>query len=540
MAFSPKLELRHSQSLVLTPQLRQAIKLLQLSNLELHGFIEAEIEQNPLLVREDPEGESEAGDSPGGSLKGEETARDAAVESGAVESGAVESGTVESGAAAAGEASAEGAPAVPDAVEFTSSDRLAEGDEPLDADFAELWDSGSPNEAIEAGVPAYTVWGSGGRSDFAENERGLEDSLCGKIGLLEHLARQLQLEIEDPIDRAIGMQLIDLIDEAGYLPPDLSPVAARLNCGLSRIERTLKHLQGFDPPGVFARDLSECLTLQLKDRNRFDPAMGALLDHLDLLARHDIDALRKLCGVDEEDFAEMVAEIRSLDPKPGLAFDFTITQPVIPDILVRPRRGGGWHIELNNETLPRVLVNNRYHAQIRRHAKTRKEKEYVADRLASANWLVRSLHQRMTTILKVATEITRRQEAFLAKGVQHLRPLVLRDIAEAIGMHESTVSRATTNKFMATPRGVYELKYFFSAALAGAAPGESHSAEAVRARLQEMIHNESVDDVLSDDRLVEMLAREGIRIARRTVAKYRESLRLPSSVQRRREKSRRF
>jgi RNA polymerase sigma-54 factor len=515
MAFSPKLELRHSQSLVLTPQLRQAIKLLQLSNIELHGFIEDELEQNPLLVREDSEGESEDGDS----LKAEET---------------VESGV------AAGEAIAEGASAVTDTVEFTSSDRLAEGDEKLDADFAELWDGGSPNEAIEGGAPAYTVWGSGGRSDFAEHERSLEDSLCDKIGLLEHLTQQLQLEVEDPIDRAIGMQLINLIDEAGYLPCDLSSVAARLNCDLPRIEQTLKRLQEFDPSGVFARDLGECLALQLKDRNRFDPAMRVLLDHLDLLARHDIDALCKLCGVDDEDFIEMVAEIRSLNPKPGLVFDFMITQPVIPDILVRPRRDGGWHIELNHETLPRVLVNNRYHAQIRKSVKTRKEKEYVADRLATANWLVRSLHQRMTTILKVATEIVRRQEAFLVKGVQHLRPLVLRDIAEAIAMHESTVSRATTNKFMATPRGVYELKYFFSAALAGAAPGQSHSAEAVRSRLEEMIRNEAADDVLSDDRLVEMLAREGIQIARRTVAKYRESLRIPSSVQRRREKARRF
>jgi RNA polymerase sigma-54 factor len=295
-------------------------------------------------------------------------------------------------------------------------------------------------------------------------------------------------------------------------------------------------LQEFDPPGVFARDLPECLALQLRDRNRLDPAMRLLLDNLPLLAARNAPALLRICGVDAEDLAEMVAEIKSLDPRPGHAFDPPLAQPVIPDVIMRAQRDGDWLVELNADTLPRVLVNNRYFARVSRAVHSKAEREYLSDRLQSANWLVKSLDQRATTILKVASDIVRQQDGFFRRGVQALRPLILRDIADAIGMHESTESRVTTNKDMATPRGLFELKYFFTASIAASRGGDAHSAEAVRFRIRGLIDGEPSDDTLSDERIVELLEKDGVEIARRTVAKYREAMRIPSSVQRRREK----
>jgi RNA polymerase sigma-54 factor len=274
----------------------------------------------------------------------------------------------------------------------------------------------------------------------------------------------------------------------------------------------------------------------LREKDRLDPAMQALLDHLDLLAKRDLAALRRICGVDGEDMAQMIEEIKALDPKPGLVFEAQISQPITPDVLVKPHPKGGWQVELNADTLPRVLVNQHYYAKVALSATTKQDRDYLAERMQSANWLVRSLHQRATTILKVASEIVRRQDGFLLHGVQHLRPLTLRDIAEVIDMHESTVSRVTANKYMATPRGIYELKYFFTSSIASSEGGDAHSAEAVRFRIKELIDREKPEEVLSDDRIVEILDGEGVGIARRTVAKYREALRIPSSVQRRREK----
>jgi RNA polymerase sigma-54 factor len=314
-------------------------------------------------------------------------------------------------------------------------------------------------------------------------------------------------------------------------------VALLLGCDLARVETVLARLQQFDPAGIFARDLPECLALQLRDRDRLDPAMQSLLDNLRLLAVRNITALMRACQVDAEDIAEMVAEIKSLDPRPGLAFDPPLAQLVVPDIMMRAQpEGGGWIVELNAETLPRVLVNNKYHAQVSRAARSKEERDYLTDRLQAANWLVKSLHQRATTILKVAAEIVRQQDAFFRRGVQSLRPLILRDIAEAIGMHESTVSRVTSNKHMATPRGVYELKYFFTSSIPASSGGQAHSAESVRHLIRGLIDTEPAAATLSDERIVELLQRDGVDIARRTVAKYREAMRIPSSVQRRREK----
>ena len=327
-----------------------------------------------------------------------------------------------------------------------------------------------------------------------------------------------------------------MIDEAGYLRAGLDGIAQLLGCEIARVEAVFARAQQFDPPGVFARDLPECLALQLRDRNRLDPAMQALLDNLPLLASRNIPALVRLCGVDAADMAEMIAEIKSLDPRPGLAFDPPLAQPVVPDILMRAQPEGGWLVELNADTLPRVLVNTRYFTRISEATRSKAEKDYLTERLHAANWLVKSLHQRATTILKVAAEIVRQQDAFFRRGVQSLRPLILRDIADAIGMHESTVSRVTSNKYVSTPRGLYELKYFFTSSIPASGGNGAHSAEAVRHRIRGLIDGEPADNTLSDERIVELLQRDGVDIARRTVAKYREAMRIPSSVQRRREK----
>jgi len=500
MALAPRLDLRQSQTLVMTPQLQQAIKLLQLSNLELVAFVEQELERNPLLERDEGEGQGES----------------------------------------AGEASADGEnPAEardPTAAEAPVVDVLPgqAQEAPLDVDYDNTWN----NDAVADGATGYADWtGRGGRSDFADDETGIEQSVAREASLRDHLIGQLNMDVADPGDRMIGLHLIEAIDESGYLTVNLAEIAATLGCPVEPVEAVLACLQRFDPPGIFARSLAECLALQLRDRNRLDPAMQALLDHLDLLARRDLHGLMRVTGVDAVDLAEMIAEIRALDPKPALAFDQAPAQPITPDVLMRAAPGGVWVVELNSDTLPRVLVNSRYYAKVSSQTKSREDKVYLSERFQSANWLVKSLHQRANTILKVASEIVRQQDAFFQKGVQHLRPLVLRDIAEAIAMHESTVSRVTTNKYIATPRGIFELKYFFTQAIAGADGAEAHSAEAVRHRIKTLVDNEGPDAVLSDDRIVEILRKDGVDIARRTVAKYREALRIPSSVQRRREKA---
>ena len=313
-------------------------------------------------------------------------------------------------------------------------------------------------------------------------------------------------------------------------------MAERVGCDEARVETTLAALQQFDPPGIFARDLAECLALQLADRDRLDPAMRELLDNLNLVADHDIAGLVAACGVDDEDVRDMLAEIRSLNPKPGLAFDNETAQPIVPDVFIRRASNGQWLVELNNDTLPRLLVNRSYHARIDGQAKSQADKAYIAEHLNSANWLMKSLDQRANTILKVATELVVQQETFLLYGVEYLRPLNLRDIAQAIDMHESTVSRVTANKYLSTSRGIYPMKYFFTSAIPSSGGGASHSAEAVRHRIRDLIDQEAPDAVLSDDKIVEMLRAQGVDIARRTVAKYREAMRIPSSVERRRRK----
>ncbi len=501
MALAQRLDLRQSQSLVMTPQLQQAIKLLQLSNIELGEYVERELEQNPLLERDD-------GDD----------------------------GPPQQGLGIDGDPGEAAAPPAErqDLTELTSTGTMP-GEDPLDADRANLYDS---NAAIDdAGDGGRWAEGRGGRSDFAEEDGSFEDTLTRAESLRDHLAAQLAVDIADPVDRLIAGVLVDQVEDSGWFLGDIAAIAAGLGCAPARVEAVLARLQGFDPPGVFARSLKECLEIQLRDRDRLDPAMQALLDHLPLLAARDMAGLRRICGVDAEDLAGMIGEIRALNPKPGESFSTEPSPAVTPDVLMRALPDGSFLVELNAETLPRVLVNRRYYAQVSRATRSKQDKDYLVERFQSANWLVKSLHQRATTILKVASEIVRQQEGFFHYGIEYLRPLVLRDIAEAIGMHESTVSRVTANKYMASPRGLFELKYFFTASIPAAGGGMAHSAEAVRFRIKALIDGEPADEVLSDDRIVEILKDQGVDIARRTVAKYRESLRIPSSVQRRREKT---
>jgi len=513
MALTQKLLIRQSQALVMTPQLMQAIKLLQLSHLDLASYVEGELERNPLLERpaeEEPvHGEAEhaegASDAPSDrtSLAADDEARNA------------------------------------DWMDDRLETSRQSMEERLDTDLNNVFpDDGpaAPARAADAQPAAYSEWaavGPGGRSD---GEYNLEAFVSAEATLADHLAEQVSMTFTDPVERMIAQYLIDLVDEAGYLTGDLTEVAEKLGASKERVEQVLAQLQTFDPPGVCARNLTECLAIQLREQNRLDPAIAALLANLELLAKRDLASLLRICGVDEEDLADMIGEIRRLNPKPGLAFSSTLVQPIVPDVFVRQGNDGGWLVELNHDTLPKVLVNQSYYAKVSKTTKKDTDKSYLAECLQTATWLVRALDQRAKTILKVASEIVRQQDAFFAYGVQHLRPLNLKTIADAIEMHESTVSRVTANKYMATSRGTFEMKFFFTSAIASAVGGEAHSAEAVRHRIRQLIDAEKIDDILSDDTIVEQLRTAGIDIARRTVAKYREAMRIPSSVQRRRDK----
>jgi RNA polymerase sigma-54 factor len=488
LALSARLEIRQGQGLVITPQLQQAIKLLQLSNLELEAFVEAELERNPLLQREEGE--------------------DAPAE----------------------------APAEPEAPAVEAINDTA--------DLDVIHDDVSPGEHATGDAPQQpgaadaggsVDWSKAGKGGFDGDLEGLEDSLSREKTLAEHLHDQLAVAGLTPAEAAVASVLVDAIDEGGYLRAELPEVAERLGCGEPLVEQVLAVVQGFEPTGVGARDLAECLMLQLKEQDRYDPAMAALVANLPLLARRDMAALKRACGVDDEDLRDMVAELKGLTPRPGAAFGGEAAQPVAPDVFVREGQGGLWHVELNSDTLPRLLVDQRYHAEVSKAARSDQEKAFVSDCLAQANWLVRSLDQRARTILKVASEIVRQQDAFLAFGVEHLRPLNLKTVAEAIGMHESTVSRVTSNKYVATPRGLFELKFFFTSAIQATEGGEAHSAESVRHKIRQLIEAEArEEDVHSDDHIVDILKEAGVDIARRTVAKYREAMRIPSSVERRR------
>ena len=482
----PRLEFRQTQSLVMTPQLRQAIKLLQCTNIEAAAFVEEELERNPLLERDERS--------------------DAVQELPAIDQRSVET------------------PPSADAVQLLEARALPDA---VEADTANLYDADGPAYTAADRIP--------GSGSVSGEERSFEEFGEPTRSLRTHLDEQVRLTFRAPGERLIAAHFLAMLDEAGRVPFDSSDLARHLGAELALVDSVRARMMQFDPVGLFARDLRECLMAQLRERNRLDPAMQALLDNLDLLARRELRALMEVCEVDAADMAEMIAEIRALDPKPGAGWELTPIVPVVPDVLMRRLPDGAWMLELNPETTPRVLVNEAFHARVAAKA-PREDRAFLAEKLGAANWLVKSLAQRANTILRVAAEIVRQQDAFMEHGVAHLRPIILRDVAAAVELHESTVSRVTSNKYIATPRGVYELKYFFTTAIASTS-GDSHSAEAVRHRIRTLVGAEDRDQVLSDDAIVAALRREGVDIARRTVAKYREALRIPGSVQRKREKA---
>nr|WP_321445884.1 RNA polymerase factor sigma-54 [uncultured Cohaesibacter sp.] len=534
MALTPRLDIRQSQSLVMTPQLMQAIQLLQMSNLDLVAYVQQELESNPLLEAVSGDFANDTTGSDGRDAA--DSANPDGNRDGSAEGGRNNAETASEPSASDTFGNDNSGPDLSDQFGNERPEHMEAISNDLDARLDNVFpDDNGPGE--QAGPQLNDPWMSTPmRNGGANPDYDLEAVLAGELSLSDHLEQQLMTAILDPKARIIGQFLINELDDFGYLQSDLTLVANRLGVETEEVEAVLAVLQTFEPAGVFARSLSECLALQLKEQNRFDPAISALLDHLELLAKRDFAALRKLCGVDEDDLTEMVAEIRALNPRPGSGFGHLTVQPVIPDVFVKQANDGSWRLELNSDTLPRVLVNRTYYAQINQTASGKKEKEFLVDCLQSANWLVKSLDQRAQTILKVATEIVKQQDAFFSYGVTHLRPLNLRTIADAIQMHESTVSRVTSNKFIATNRGTFEMKYFFTSAINATSGGDSHSAEAVKHRIRQAIDGESVNKILSDDALVTLLRDSGIDIARRTVAKYREAMHIPSSVQRRREK----
>lgn len=493
----PRLELRTGQSLVMTAQLQQSIKLLQLSSVELAEYLGEELDKNPLLSLEEGEDASrQEMDDGRGKNYGEENASS------------------------------------PEHLQSDSEESTPE------SDSAEAT-LDMPEEQSEAGegMEAYATGSDSRHASFDDEESSLEQTLSEKLSLRDHLLAQLPIELGEPSERMIGAHLIDLVDDAGYIKEDLAPVAEQLGVSPGEVEAVLKQLQRLDPVGVCARDLGECLALQLAEKDRLDPAMQLFLKHLDLVAKGDLAQLKKICGVDHEDLKDMLAEIRQLNPKPGNQFPSEVLQPVIPDVMLKKKKDGGWHIELNPDALPRVLINRRYFSELNDKARNKQEKKYLNEQMATASWLVKALDQRAQTILKVATEIVAQQDAFFRHGVRYLKPLTLKDISVPVELHESTVSRVTSNKFMHTQRGTYRLKDFFTSSLSSAS-GEDVSSRSVQHMIREMIELETAKDILSDDAIAEKLQARGIDVARRTVAKYREEMKIPSSVQRRRDKSR--
>jgi len=494
MALGPRLDLRQSQSLVMTPQLQQAIKLLALSNLEVETFIAEELEKNPLL---DTGGEAEPGEIPEPVAERDE-------------------------------------PATVDELVMTGD---GIGDAPLDMDYnSENLHQDSAADAMGGLDGGLGLTGAGMSGGGYEDGPDFDSFASEGASLHDHLRAQAG-EILSGGDLVIAGQIIERIDETGYFLVPLAELAQRLGVALADAERVLGLVQTFDPAGIAARNLAECLALQAKDADRYDPAMARLIANLDYLAKGNLSALRRICGVDDEDMADMIRELRAYDPKPGCRFMASERiDAITPDIFVA-RRAGGWAVELNSATLPRLLVNRSYYQELSSGPQDKASRAWLNECLQSANWLMKALDQRARTIVKVATEIVTRQEGFFRHGVSHLKPLTLRAVAETIGMHESTVSRVTSNKYLACDRGLYELKYFFTSGIQSSDGGDAASSEAVKSRIKALIAGEDVERILSDDQLVEMLKAEGFDIARRTVAKYREAVGLGSSVQRRRQKA---
>lgn len=497
MPNNQRLELRQSQALVMTPQLQQSIKFLQLSTIELSNYLSQELEKNPLLAKEEGMEESL---EPASNDDNDEEALTHAEKTSEVED-------------------------VTSDMETTSYE---EG-----ATFSEGWEPDS--RALYDGAPSQRFEGAG-RQYATQNDFAWENNTAEDVTLKHYIADQIAIEIQDHQQQMIALHLADVLEDSGYLTADLNVLAENLGCTLSDVEAVVALVQRLDPPGVFARSVEECLALQLKDKNRYDPIIATLLSRLDLLAKGEIKTLQKLCQVTEEELLEMVKEIKQLNPKPGSNFSAETIQVIQPDVFLKRDGNGNWVVELNSDALPKLLVNKRYHAEILEKAASETDRKYLTEQLNSANWLIKALDQRANTILKVATEIAIQQRDFFEKGIRFLKPLTLAGIAQILGVHESTVSRVTANKYLATPLGVYEMKYFFSSSIQNAAGEEEFSSKSIQFLIAEMIRNEKAGSVLSDDKIAILLKQRGIDIARRTVAKYREAANIPPSSQRKREK----
>lgn len=492
MALTPKIEIKQSQSLLMTPQLRQAINLLQMSNLELGELVSKELETNPFLEREDERLTD--------SLPHEQTIDDY------------------------------------DAPQEAPNPQ----DETPDIDYDNSFDDdfGSDREGYEVGQGAdWRDYLPPGKTGTDDDFNYFEQRLPAEKSLYRYLNEQILLTFATARERIIAARLTEFLDAAGYFRGDCTAIAKQLQIKESEVKKILSRLQTFEPSGIFAVSLAECLAIQLKDRGRFDPYMEFLLDHLDLVAERKFKELKKLGNLTDEDLSSMLADIRALNPKPAAGFANDLTGYVIPDVFVKTNKYGEYLIELNARSLPRVLINREYYSEIKNLSSQNKEaKRYLKDRLSSAGFLVRALHQRAATILRVAEEIVRHQRDFFEKGIEFIKPLLLRDVADALEMHESTVSRVTSGKYMHTPRGIFELKYFFSSAAGTYTGDENTSVTAIKHRIKQLTDEEKPDNILSDDMIVECLARQGIKIARRTVAKYREGMGIPTSGQRKRLK----
>ena len=479
MGLGPSLSIRQTQALVLTPQLQQAIKLLQLSNLELEAYIAEELSKNPLLEARSGEEDGEQSPSPAASeeVEGDEAAED---------------------------------PGADDLIRGQADD-----DRPLDVDWTA--------EALETDSFSDVVTSSGGEEAF-----DFDRIQYSAASLAEHLIDQLHGQSGDVGD--LARIIAETVDETGYLTVPLDQIVDLTGAPTRLVEQALQIVQGLEPAGVGARSLAECLALQAKAVDRYDPAMARLIDNLELLSKGRLADLKRICSVDDEDLADMIRELRSYDPKPGCQFSGASVEEVTPDVFVRKARGG-YAVELNQATLPRLLVNRRYYQELKSGPQDKTSKAWLSECLQTASWLVKALDQRARTIVKVVSEIVKRQQGFFDRGVSAMKPMTLREVAEAIEMHESTVSRVTSNKYLLCDRGLFELKYFFGSGVQSA-EGDGAAAEAVKAAIKEVIEAET--DILSDDAIAALLKQRGFDCARRTVVKYREAMGIGSSIQRRR------
>lgn len=490
MAISPRLEIKQSQSLLMTQQLRQAINLLQLNNLELNEFIETELERNPLLEREDEHLNSFNDEEKQPSIDNINTEQSS-----------------------------------------TSSPEEFMSDIGYDQTFD---DFGSDSEGYQTEINSdwYEYNKFKDHQNIDDDFDFLQERISSSKSLYRHIEEQIEITFKSETDKIIAHILTEQLDAAGYFRGNTSEIAQQLKCSPQRINIILSKMQQFEPSGIFAKNLSECLKIQLQDINRYDPSIAILVENLPLLADGKIKELQKKCSASLEDIQSMILDIKSLNPKPAHGWDYDINPYIIPDVFVRRKKDGSYHIELNHNSLPKILINHRYYSDLSNSDKA--AKRFLKEHLSSANFLIKALHQRATSLLRVSEELVRTQQDFFNYGIEKLKPLSLKDIAYNLEMHESTVSRITSNKYIHTPNGIFELKFFFSAAANSYIGQDDVSTLSIKHKIKQIINNEDKEKILSDDKISELLSNEGIKIARRTIAKYREALGIPSSAERKR------